>query len=416
MKKICLTTIFIIIFSLGIYGTVKAVTNDELETRRQELEEKIEQYGIDIENIQVELTDTLEKINDLDKQIYEYEDEIKSIDTNLEDIEKEIKEKEIEIEAMQKEYDQVKKSFAERIVYLYETNDTRYLDVLLNSKSIVDFISNYYLIGEMAEYDANLIEKLEKNKDEIVDLKEDLAKIQENLETAKLAKQKVSISLENAKVVKNSYANNLTAQEKEIQAKLDLYQEQMDIIELQMLVSSLDNNDITYVGGIFLWPLPGHYTITSPFGMRIDPIIKVYRGHNGMDIAAPMGTYILAANSGVVSAAYYSNAGYGNYVIINHGNGISTGYAHGSKILVEEGQVVKRGEPIMRVGSTGWSTGPHLHLQLIVNGVMIDPYPYVTKTVNEVTDEYENIQNKQEQNNQINQNEIQNNAGGNTAQ
>ena len=397
MKKFYLTIIRIILLLFCIMGTVQAVTSAEIEERRKELIEQIEQSGIEIENIQIELTETLEKINEIDKQIYDYEESIKQIDEDLKTIEQDIEEKEKEIKIIQLNYDQVKEAFAERMVYLYETNDTRYLDVLLNSKSIVEFISNYYLIGEMAEYDANLIEKIENNKDRIVEAKEELQQVQQQLEEKKEEKQKIAITLENSKVVKNSYLNNLTAQEQETREKLEKYQEELDLINLEMLLTSLENNDSIYVGGIFLWPTPGYYTITSPFGMRLHPILKVYAGHTGMDIGAPMGSYVLAANSGVVSKATYSNS-YGNLVMINHGNEISTAYAHGSEILVEEGQEVNRGDIIMKVGSTGWSTGPHLHFEIIVNGTKIDPYPYVTKTTSELLEESESEQTETEQN------------------
>ena len=397
MKKFYLTIITIILLLFCIMGTVQAVTSAEIEERRKELIEQIEQSGIEIENIQIELTETLEKINEIDKQIYDYEESIKQIDEDLKTIEQDIEEKEKEIKIIQLNYDQVKEAFAERMVYLYETNDTRYLDVLLNSKSIVEFISNYYLIGEMAEYDANLIEKIENNKDRIVEAKEELQQVQQQLEEKKEEKQKIAITLENSKVVKNSYLNNLTAQEQETREKLEKYQEELDLINLEMLLTSLENNDSIYVGGIFLWPTPGYYTITSPFGMRLHPILKVYAGHTGMDIGAPMGSYVLAANSGVVSKATYSNS-YGNLVMINHGNGISTAYAHGSEILVEEGQEVNRGDIIMKVGSTGWSTGPHLHFEIIVNGTKIDPYPYVTKTTSELLEESESEENEIEKN------------------
>ena len=287
---------------------------------------------------------------------------------------------------MEMDYERVKEAFADRIVYLYETNDTRYLDVLLSSKSIVDFISNYYLIGEMLEYDSNLIEKLDNNKIALAEAKQDLEKTKNELENKRVEKQRIAITLENSKAVKNSYINNLTEQEKETKAKIEKYQEELDLINLEMLLSSMENNDSIYVGGIFLWPTPGYYTITSPFGMRLHPILKTYRVHTGMDIGAPMGSFVLAANSGVVSKATYSTS-YGNLVMINHGNGISTAYAHGSEILVEEGQEVNRGDIIMKVGSTGWSTGPHLHFEIIVNGVKIDPYPYVTKTANQIYEE-----------------------------
>ena len=243
----------------------------------------------------------------------------------------------------------------------------------------------------MLEYDSNLIEKLDNNKEALEVAKQDLEKTKKELEERKTEKQRIAITLENSKIVKNSYVNSLTEQEK---ATKETYQEELDLINLEMLLSSMENNDSIYVGGIFLWPTPGYYTITSPFGMRLHPILKTYRVHTGMDIGAPMGTYILAANSGVVSKATYS-VSYGNLVMINHGNGISTAYAHGSEILVEEGQEVKRGDIIMKVGSTGWSTGPHLHFEIIVNGTKIDPYPYVTKTASQLSeDEQMKVQNK----------------------
>lgn len=346
------------------------------------------------------LLGALEKINELDKQIYEYEESVGDINKSLESIESEIKSIQEQLTKQKKEYNKIKKIFEERIVYLYETNNTRYLDVLLNSKSIVEFISNYYMIGEMAEYDSNLIEKLEHEQQEIEDVEQTLKETQTKLEEKRLEKQKLAVTLENAKVVKNSYVNNLTERERETQEKLEKYQEELDLIELEMLVASMENNSSSYVGGIFLWPAPGYYTITSPFGMRLHPILKVYRGHTGMDIGAPMGSYVLAANSGVVTKATYSMS-YGNCVMINHGNGISTLYAHGSEILTEVGKEVNRGDVIMKVGSTGWSTGPHLHFEIIINGTKIDPYPYVTRkaqsTLNEEEEQNEtNLNNAQE--------------------
>ena len=117
--------------------------------------------------------------------------------------------------------------------------------------------------------------------------------------------------------------------------------------------------------------------------MRYHPIFKVYRSHSGTDIGMPTGAYIVAANDGIVTSSLYSNS-YGNMIIINHGGGLSTLYAHGSEILVQTGQVVKKGDIIMKAGSTGWSTGPHLHFEVRINGKCIDPMPFVTKQANRV--------------------------------
>ena len=133
-----------------------------------------------------------------------------------------------------------------------------------------------------------------------------------------------------------------------------------------------------YVGGEFAWPAPGYSTITSKYGMRVHPILKTHRIHSGTDIAMPMGAYIIAANDGVVTKAGYSTTGYGNMVLIDHGGGVSTLYGHGSEILVQAGQTVKRGDIIMKAGSTGWSTGPHLHFEVRINGQHVDSLPYIT--------------------------------------
>ena len=168
---------------------------------------------------------------------------------------------------------------------------------------------------------------------------------------------------------------------------METYQDELRLVELDILLATMEENGSQYVGGTFAWPAPGYYTITSPYGMRNHPVIHVYTNHSGMDIGAPMGSYAIAANDGVVTTATYSNS-YGNMVIINHGGGITTLYGHASQLLVQVGDVVKRGDPILKVGSTGWSTGPHLHFEIRVNGKTIDPYPYVTsKILNEEANE-----------------------------
>jgi len=125
----------------------------------------------------------------------------------------------------------------------------------------------------------------------------------------------------------------------------------------------------------FSWPLPGYYEISSYYGMRFHPILKVNALHTGIDIGAPTGTAIVAARSGTVVTAGY-NTGYGNYILISHGDGVATLYGHLSKLLVSDGQSVSEGDKIGQVGNTGWSTGPHLHFEIIVNGTPINPLAY----------------------------------------
>ena len=244
---------------------------------------------------------------------------------------------------------------------------------------MLDFITNYYLIAELMQYDKDLLDGIEGDKEQIEQIEQSLNESKENLKLIKNEQKKIAISLENSKIVKNSYINNLTNEEKQIQEEMSMYQEELDLVELEILLAVLENSDTQYVGGTFAWPAPGYYTITSPYGMRVHPIIKTFSNHSGMDIGAPMGSYAIAANDGIVTKATYSYS-YGNMVIIDHGGGVTTLYAHGSEILAQVGDVVKRGDAIMKVGSTGWSTGPHLHFEIRINGTTIDPYPYVTST------------------------------------
>ena len=380
-KKICLAVITALLIISGCYKTVQAITSSELEQRRIELREEINKAGKNLENINVQLTENLEAINNLDEQIGEYESQIESVSNNINQVEKQIRETENSLKTIQKRYNHQNELLKKRIVYMYEAGETKYLDVLLNSKSIVDFITRYYLIQEIAQYDRDFLNDIKKEKDEIEKIEESLKTSKETLKEIKAEQKKLAISLENAKVVKSGYVNNLNEEEIKIQEEISIYQKELDLIELDVLMAALESNGSQYVGGTFAWPAPGYYTITSPYGMRLHPVIKSYRNHSGMDIGAPMGSYAIAANDGVVTKSMYSNS-YGNMIMIDHGGGVTTLYAHGSELIARVGDKVKRGDAIMKVGSTGWSTGPHLHFEIRINGQTLDPYPYVTSNGN----------------------------------
>ncbi len=206
--------------------------------------------------------------------------------------------------------------------------------------------------------------------------------------------------LENTKIVRENYIAKLSDQEKDVQAKIDEYNAQFEAINKEILSLALGGIDSKYIGGELAWPIPGYTRITSKYGMRTHPITGVYKLHTGVDVSAPMGANFVAANDGIVVKAEFNSA-YGNMVIIDHGGGVSTLYAHGSEIMVQVGETVKRGETVvLKVGSTGYSTGPHAHFEVRLNGVVTDPLPYITngmipstqnqETANETTKNTEN--------------------------
>lgn len=290
MKKICIAVIMVLLIAGGL-TVVQALSPMELEQKRIELKNKIDEAGKNLENINVELTENLEAINNLDKEIYEYEEQINEITSNLENIEGRINQTEVDLENIQKRYDHQKELLEKRLVYAYEEGPTRYIDVLLNSKSVMDFISRYYLIAEILEYDKGLLEDISREKDEIEQIEQSLVTSKNNLKIIRTEQKKMIIGLENAKVERNSYINKLTDQEKAIQGELEIYKAELDLVDVEILMNALENQEYQYVGGTFAWPAPGYYTITSPYGMRRHPVLKVYRIHTGMDIGAPFRKY-----------------------------------------------------------------------------------------------------------------------------
>lgn len=379
MKKKFIMVLIVVLLICTAYSTINAENLSDLQAQKEQIKNELSSANENLEGLQVELTEALEEVSKVEAQIAEGEAELEETTAKLEELEKEIKQIQEKLNVIETDYEKQKDMFEKRIVALYEMGETTYLDVLLSSKSITDFISNYYLIGEVAQYDSELLDTIEREKDKIEQIKEQITQKNNDLKLAKTNQEKTLIALENAKTIKNSYVNNLTQEEQEIKTKIDEYQSQLNSLDSKILILTTGEIGEDYVGGEFLWPAPGYKTITSPFGTRFHPILHVYRTHYGIDIGAPKGAYVVAANSGVVTTASYLSS-YGNAVIIDHGGGVSTVYAHGSEILTTVGTKVNKGDIIMKVGSTGLSTGPHLHFGVTVNGKYVNPMPYLTGT------------------------------------
>lgn len=375
-KSKILIGIVLCLFLILCYSAVKAENLEDLQNKRNELQTNLNNANEEIEAIEIELTETLQKIAELEGQILEYDNSLNQIKAELSTIEGEINQTEDKLTILQNSYETQKKTFEKRLVAMYEAGETTYLDVLLNSRSIQDFISNYYLIGEIAAIDNELLETIEKEKNQIEEIKVSLDTKREILKQKEETEERTLITLNNTKLQRDNYVLNLTAQETEIRENIKEYETQLDSVELQ--IDSIMNG-ITgsgYSGGLFAWPTPGYKTITSPFGTRLHPVLKVYRKHTGIDIGAPKGAYVIATNSGTVVESRWMGS-YGNAVIINHGGGFATLYAHGSELLVNAGKEVQRGDVIMKVGSTGMSTGPHLHFEIRINGKTVNPTEYL---------------------------------------
>ena len=375
-KFLCIVLILLICFvTTYTYAENNNESNEtSLQTQRDELQNQLSEANGELEEVQSNLSENLqqldEKITTAESQLEEQESKITELKQSISDIE-------TELNTVTEKYEKQKKMFEQRLVEIYEAGETQYLDILLKSRSLSDFLSSYYIITELAEIDNDLITDLETKMKKIDTSKQKLENEKNELATIIENQTRVSRTLQNTKKMRESFIEKLSEEEKQLQAKIDEMNFQYNEINQQILDLAGQGIDTTYIGGELAWPVPGYTRITSKYEMRVHPITGQYKLHTGVDIGAPQGANFIAANDGIVVKAE-KNAAYGNMVIIDHGGGISTLYAHGSEILVSVGQTVKRGETILKVGSTGYSTGPHAHFEVRINGLTTNPLPYIT--------------------------------------
>lgn len=342
-----------------------------------ELNEKIDEAQKQKDEVKSELSTAVSEVQNLAASIDENEDKLDAINNELTRLNKEITELKDELEKTEKEYKAQEEFLKEKLVMDFESGKATYLDVLLNSKSIVDFISKYYLVSEVLQNDNDLLDSIEEKKNKIEKDKTDLEEKQKEAKTQKAEQEKIKVVLANQKTQKQSKIAELTEQEKKLSSDIDAYRAEVRRIEAELsaTANSAAASGKIYTGGEFLWPCPSYTKITSPYGYRNCP----FHGrelHSGIDMAAPYGSAILAAADGQVITAGWVNS-YGYTVMIYHGSGLTTIYAHCSSLLVSVGQTVTRGTQVARVGSTGDSTGNHLHFGVKLNGKYVSPNSYL---------------------------------------
>ena len=375
-KIICATVILILLTCSYFVVSIRAATLGE---QKQEITEQKQEAEQKLIYIQEDLSEAIVKIQELDDQIKAAQSDIDSLETELQGLQEQIDVISEKLEVIEANYLKNEELLKQRIVVMYEVGETTYLDILLNSKNIIDFLSNYYIIEQIIESDTQLLKQIEKEKNEVENTKNQLEENKASLKVKKAKKEQLAIITQNNKIVKEQAVANLTQEEQILQQKIDEYKAEEARIDAFIKIAT-DEYQYTgdYTGGVMAWPVAKSGTyITSSYGEREHPIQGVIKQHTGIDIGnAGYGAPVITAADGVVTMAGYYG-GYGYCVIVNHGNGISTLYGHGQAILTEVGKEVKKGDLIMEVGSTGNSTGPHLHFEVRVNGYCVNPMPFL---------------------------------------
>lgn len=389
MKKNIVRILGILVIAVVLVqcSVVKAASKSELNQDSKETDKKIEDAKKELEGIKSEKSETLQQVETLITEISSYQNEIDELDNKISDLNNQINDAQNKVNEKQKDYDKQQELLEKRLVATYEAGETSYLDVMLSSNSITDMISNYYLVTEIAQNDMNLMQEIEKEKQELNDAKQTLENSKKELDNSKAEKQAKATQLQNAKNEKDTYVAQLNEEEKNTQADLEQFEKDKRDIQAQLAEIARKEAASNPGGGStpsnpsasgYIRPINGYGITCGWYG---------YAGHTGVDFsgAGISGKPILAVKDGTVvtSMARKNSSGnyisYGEYIIINHHDGTMTLYAHGApgSRRVSSGQTVKQGQQIMSVGTTGNSTGYHLHFEVRVNGAPVNPMPYL---------------------------------------
>ncbi|HZK02263.1 MAG TPA: peptidoglycan DD-metalloendopeptidase family protein [Anaerovoracaceae bacterium] len=313
------------------------------------------------------------EIKNLDCLIEEAECEIRDLQYEIEKTNKEIAIVEAQMKAKKEEIKSQNDEMGSRIRAMYKNGDVGLLEVLLGSTGITDFLTNLDMAQKIFDNDVSLLEKLEDQHKAIESQCSKLESLRRNLKAKEQSEATKQDQLQISRGDVSQLKSQVSDENKTLARQVDKLNEEANafIAEILRLQGGGD-----YVGGGLAWPAPSSKRVTSEFGYRLHPILKVNKLHTGLDIGVASGSQVVAANDGKVIKAAWNNS-YGYMVMIDHGGGIVTLYAHNSQLKVKTGDIVVRGQTIALSGNTGASTGPHLHFEVRVNGVYKDPRNYL---------------------------------------
>lgn len=416
--KIITAVMLTLIFCMQPVCNIQATEESNLSEAQQEkktLENDLQKAKELIDSLKGSKEDIQSEVEKLDKQLNEISGKVKELESRLSKKRQEIANTE---SALNKAKEQEKKQYRnmkKRIQFMYENGQTSYVEMLLSADSFTDFLNAVEYITQISQYDRKMLKEYQNMQVTIADTQKTLETDYASLQSlqAKVQEEKQAVAaLESAKKGElNDVADDLTdaqsvakAYEAEIQAQNEVIaqiqaaqkraaeqqaaqQQAQAAEENQGATDAAGENQNTAQNttpsgngqstGSMMWPCPSSKRVTSDYGPRTSPTNGASSNHKGIDIGAAYGADIVAADGGTVLVATYSSSG-GNYVIIDHGGGLCTVYMHASSLTVSAGQTVSKGQVIAKVGSTGISTGNHLHFGVTLNGVYVSPWGYVS--------------------------------------
>ncbi len=345
----------------------------EYNNKLKENQSKQKEISNQINQVKKKEEELIDKIQTLELQISKSEKEIKSLKSKISMTESDIDTSQKNLRVAEENIEEKQDVMGDRINVMYKKGNIGYAEVILNSKDITELLTNLDMVKKIVAHDIDLLKELKEQRNIIEDEKISLENQKRQLVNLKTSIEQEQKSLQVSRGEQERLRRDLAKDKVSLEKMLDQAKKEAD--QLTNKLRSLQSSG-NYVGGVLGWPVPGYTYVSSPFGNRIHPILKVPKFHTGIDIRVPGGKDVVAAGNGKVVTSG-NLGGYGRTVIIDHGGGIMTLYAHNSSLLVSTGANVTKGQKIALVGSTGMSTGPHLHFEVRKNGQYVDPIPYV---------------------------------------
>ncbi len=374
VRTIALLIAFALIASVLAVGVSYVFAANE-QAQIDASEKKVQEQQKKIKDINDKQALTAENIEALKKETVGIQSQIDAKNAELAETQAKLDATLAQLAQAKKESKEQYEAYKERFRIMCEDGTTSTLALIFSSESLMDLINNLEVAKEISNYDKKIHDEMKEKEKEISDISTEIEAIKKTQEAEKavLAQQKASLDSKQAELekVKKTLMSDAAAAQRIIDEEI----RKQNALKAQMS-GSLSKGNGTVSNGYFLWPTPSCTYITSHFApQRVNPVTGKLRPHTGTDIGAQYGANIIAAAGGTVKFAGW-NGGYGNCAIIDHGGGVSTLYAHMSSLLVSAGQYVSAGSLVGRVGSTGNSTGPHLHFEVLINGTAVNPMQY----------------------------------------
>lgn len=392
-KKIISTILIVFVINIFCNCAIYADSLSDYEKELESIKKELKNNSANLTGVEKEINEYTYQIAELDSKANEYSKKLASLQGKIDGVNEKLDEYEKELQGTSQSYNSAEDVYTTRLRVIYENGIPTIWDILFSSNGIVDFFSKLNVYNSILEYDKSLVSNIKTQKEyidfikkdievqklQLDQLKYDLEKSTQALNDTITAKQTKKKELENSKTSLTQIKASLESKQKQAQQKIN-----DEIARIEAESKNNPNAGTTFTGSDFCWPVSGYTTITTRFGEIYNLVVSTGSAHTGCDIAGGgiHGKPIRAIESGVVTTSKYGMYGYGNYVIINHGTNASNGnryislYGHCSSLAVSVGQKVSKGQVIGYVGSTGNSTGPHLHLEVYVNGVRVDPLKF----------------------------------------